>query len=534
MPLTDDLCRSWLDLLEHFDPTTDAAAGGVGAAATRRLGCFERNAVRGHLAAGRAIAAAVEELPVEEVADEIDRTALLGEIRAHLSRFEFEQPHVRNPVFWLDHLVRALAPPLDRGDATGLHDTVATLQALPEYLTAARETLKRPPAVLSETATEMIPGLVALIHQLVEFLRVEGAEDPGELAAAATEAEAALARLRIALTSELAPDEDPYAVSIGEERYGWLLHQRDMLRQSAGEVWRWGQAIADEVETEVAALAATFDQDRHWRDVFETVREAGLVTGDLAHAAAVALAHARELTWASRLFTPREGEIAVLEAPRAAGALTPFAHYQPPAGTRSGQLLLATPTAPADRDAATWGRGELDRHRLAVLAVHDGWPGRHLQALASRDTGSLVRRELRSHLVIAGWGCYAEELMLEHGAFEAPGDRLAQRVLLLIRAMRVVVDAGIHSRQLTPAAALDLFMERVPLDHSVALAEIRRAAANPGHGAAYALGRRELLELRDDWRAATSGGAPLRDFHEQVLSFGRIPPSLVRWGMGVG
>lgn len=532
MAITDDLCRSWLDLSWHFDPAAGSAAGV--AAADLRLGRFDRETVRAHVAAGRAIAGALEELPIEDVSDEIDRTALLGEIRATLARFEDDQPHHRSPVFWLDHLARALATvQRDPDPSEGARATLARLRDVPDFLSAARDTIRKPPVVLADAAVAMVPGLVALVHLLVEQYEGVLEGEPGEFAGVATEAESALTRLRLALVNELGPDGDPHAVAIGEDRYGWILHHRYMLRQSPGEVWRWGRALADEVEQEVEQLAAEIDPGRPWRDVFETVRDEGLVTGDLRAAAVTALAGAREQVRHAGLLLERPGEITVHEAPAVLGMLVPFVSYEPPAGDLTGHLLLAAPTPPADHTTAAWGRGELDRHRLAVLAVHDGWPGRHAQALAALATASEVRRRVSCPIAVAGWGCYAEELMLGAGGFAAAEDRLEQRVLLLLRAMRMVIDVGIHTRQLTPAGALDLLMDRVPLDRHVALAEVRRACAEPGAAAGYALGRRSLLDLRTAWRAQAGSSAPLREFHEAVLGFGRVPPSLVQWGMGL-
>jgi len=536
MAITDPLCQSWLDLHWHFDPVAGTAAGVPGALA--RLGSFDLVTVREHLAAARAIAGAVEELPLEAVTDEIDRTALLAEIRARVARFEHDQPHVRDPCLWLDHLGHALLqlelPAHDR-EAHALA-VLGRLRAVPEFLAAARDTVRRPPIVLAEAAIAMAPTLTELVHELVEQNAPHLQDQPGELAAAATEAEAALTRLRMALVGDIVPDHDPHGAGIGEERYAWLLHHAFMLRTSPGEAWRWGQAMATEVEADLERLAAELEPGRPWQDVFESQREAALVTGDLLAATTEALVRAREATRALGLLIHREGEIEVREAPTWLAMLAPFVAYHPPPplpARATGRLFVAAPTAPADLETAAWQRGELDAHRLAVLAAHDGWPGRHAQAVAAGQASSLVRRSLASPIMVAGWGCYAEELMVVEEAHPTPAEQLAQRVLLLLRALRLVIGAGIHTRRLTPAAAVDLLMERVPMDHHAALAEVRRVCAEPGAASVYALGRRELLELRDAWRRQAGATAPIREFHEAVFSHGRVPPALVRWGMGL-
>lgn len=539
MALTDELCRSWLDLLWNFDPAAGAAAGVPGALA--RLGAFDGDAVRAHLAACRAIAGAVEDLSIAAVEDEIDRTALLTAVRERVAWFEQDEPHVRQPGFWLEHLGRALLPPPPSApgsdQATAQAEAMlARLRAVPDFLASARQTLRRPPQILSDAAIVMAPALVESIHQLVEAYDPLLVHQPGELAAAATEAEAALLRLRMALVNEIRPDTAAHAASAGEERLSWILHHAFMLRASAGEAWRWGQTLADEVEARVAALAAGLVPGQGWQETFEQVREAGLVPGDLLLAGATELARSREQCRALRLVADREGEIEVREAPAWLASVVPFTAYLPPLPSQPaglGVLYLVAPAGVVEPEAVAWQRGELDRHRLAVLAAHDGWPGRHAQAVAAGRTGSEVRRWIESPVSVAGWGCYAEEVMAEEGALASPEDLLSQQVLLLVRALRVVADAGIHTGQMTPAAALEMLMTRVPMDRHAALAEVRRICASPGVASAYALGRREFLELREAWFAGPGAGTSPQEFHEAVFAFGRIPPALARWGMGL-
>ena len=109
-----------------------------------RLGRFDAEVVREHLAGLRAIAAAVEELETEGLQSEIDRTGLLGEIRNNIFRLEHEQPHIRNPGFWLTHVFQGLYAVLARHDeAAGGRAPAALerLKSLPRFLDEGRATL---------------------------------------------------------------------------------------------------------------------------------------------------------------------------------------------------------------------------------------------------------------------------------------------------------------------------------------------------------------------------------------------------------
>ncbi|HVH09408.1 MAG TPA: hypothetical protein VM736_06400, partial [Gemmatimonadales bacterium] len=111
-----DIERAYFDLRWHFDPVGATQAGVK--SYDDRYGRFGAATLGPHLAALKALGAALEEAAVSDLEDEIDRTALLNNIRVALRRFEHERPQVRNPGFWLAHLLGGLHFLLGRGDRT--------------------------------------------------------------------------------------------------------------------------------------------------------------------------------------------------------------------------------------------------------------------------------------------------------------------------------------------------------------------------------------------------------------------------------
>ncbi|MGH7628691.1 MAG: hypothetical protein ACREOF_04755, partial [Gemmatimonadales bacterium] len=141
------LLDSYLDLRWHFDPAAASAAGVVSADAW--LGAFDAQAMREHVAAFRSIAGAIEDVELNELDDEIDRTALLADVRTFIARFEQERPHVRDPGFWMAHAREAIAALTAREPADAAAPAaLARISALPALLDAARATLRRPPVLL--------------------------------------------------------------------------------------------------------------------------------------------------------------------------------------------------------------------------------------------------------------------------------------------------------------------------------------------------------------------------------------------------
>jgi uncharacterized protein (DUF885 family) len=178
--------------------------------------------------------------------------------------------------------------------------------------------------------------------------------------------------------------------------------------------------------------------------------------------------------------------------------------------------------------------GQHSLHEIAATAVHEAWPGHHLQMLTARTAASEVRRVSWTPVTVEGWALYCEELMADHGFFTSVEERLFQRLHLMWRAVRIVLDIGLHTRSMTPDQAVDLLVDRVAMDRGKAQAEVSRYCAWPTYQLCYAIGRRELLHLREAWRESVGQAAPLRQFHDAVLGYGGLPISLIRWGMGLG
>src|SRR5258705_8929495 len=122
-------------------------------------------------------------------------------------------------------------------------------------------------------------------------------------------------------------------------------------------------------------------------------------------------------------------------------------------------------------------------------------------------------------------------MMGEEGFYRGPEERFFQRVHLLWRALRIVLDVGLHTRGMTVEEAVQMLVDRVHFDRHNAEAEVRRYCAYPAYQLCYAVGRREFRKLRDAYRAAHSDGYSLRAFHDAVLKYGGLPVSLIRLGM---
>jgi uncharacterized protein (DUF885 family) len=478
----------------------------------------------------------VEELEPEQLAQEIDRTALLGEIRSSVYRLEHEKPHVRNPGFWLGHLFQGLYSLIARsgGDpAARVSAVVSRLDATPSFLEQAGATIQSPPPVFVDTALGMLGGGGELIAQMVAAFSRAAPDLAGDLGRVGEAALKSLVGFGAALRDEIEPNPDPQAFAIGEEQFGRRLYHEHALVAGAPELWRYGVQLQEEVTREIVDLAKRLDA-RPWRELVQELRDDTPADDQLLDVYRSELNGAREFVMQRELVSVPVGGVDVVPTPAFLKALVPFAAYEPPPiylAQRTGRFYVTSPDASQPPEARARQRRGHCRHAIPAMVVHEAYPGHHLQLLTSQELPSEVRRHIWTPIMVEGWALYCEQLVEEAGYYRSDEARLFRLLNLLWRAIRVVLDVGLHTRGMTPAQAVDYMVEHLPIERSSAEAEVRRYCAWPTYQLCYAVGRRELLRLREAYRERNPSGYTDRSFHDEVMRYGGIPVALARWGM---
>ena len=197
-------------------------------------------------------------------------------------------------------------------------------------------------------------------------------------------------------------------------------------------------------------------------------------------------------------------------------------HYTPPRldGGRPGTFWFNTrkPTAGTGWD-------------IDVVAFHEAVPGHHLQlSRLQLLTGLPALQRQRSLPVFSeGWGLYAEQLAEETGLYTDDHGLLGMVSASLMRAVRLVVDTGIHAFGWSRERAVQYAVEHVPMPPEFMAAEIDRYIVMPGQALAYFTGKLEIIRLRDEARRRLGSGFSLPAFHAAVLDNGSLPmPTLAR------
>ena len=206
--------------------------------------------------------------------------------------------------------------------------------------------------------------------------------------------------------------------------------------------------------------------------------------------------------------------------PEAVAPDTTTAYYSPPAadGSRAGYYWVNLYN-PAARP----------KFEIPVLTVHEAMPGHHLQIALQQELESLpnFRRYSGFTVFTEGWGLYSERLGYDIGLYEDPFDRFGQLSYDMWRAVRLVVDTGMHYKGWTRDEAIQYFVSNAPRKKLDIVNEIDRYISWPGQALAYKIGQLKILELRAMAQSQLGEAFDLRRFHDRLLSQGAIPLSLL-------
>jgi uncharacterized protein (DUF885 family) len=162
-------------------------------------------------------------------------------------------------------------------------------------------------------------------------------------------------------------------------------------------------------------------------------------------------------------------------------------------------------------------------------AYHEGLPGHHLQiSIAQELTGVPDFRKYTSYTAfVEGWGLYAEQLGKDVGYYQDPYSDLGRLEGDIWRAVRLVVDTGVHSQHWTRQQMVDFFHEHTAVPEAEVQAETDRYIAWPAQALGYKIGQLKILELRSKAKQALGDRFDLKGFHDQVIDSGALPLDLL-------
>ena len=210
----------------------------------------------------------------------------------------------------------------------------------------------------------------------------------------------------------------------------------------------------------------------------------------------------------------------VIPIPDESAPFTTTAYYNSPSPGRPG-YFYANLYKPESRP----------KYEIPVLTVHEAVPGHHFQISLAQELENVpkFRKYQGITAFIEGWGLYSEELGEFMGIYDDPYDKFGQLTYDMWRAIRLVVDTGMHYKGWSREEAVNLFIENSAKSILDINNEVDRYIAWPGQALAYKIGQLKILELRNKAEKLLGDKYDIKDFHYEVLKRGSLPLDLLEF-----
>jgi len=320
--------------------------------------------------------------------------------------------------------------------------------------------------------------------------------------------------------------------AVGKRVFNFLLKTKHQLPYTSDDLLTIGNRVIKETQAEMRSLSMKIDPQKSWIRILEDLKKKHPPKENLLGFYIKEVKRARAFVKKKKLVTfPKKESLLVIETPIFNRHNMPFAAYMPPDRFEKKKrgFLWVTPVnekLPPERQEQ-----QLQGHSVygvGVTAVHECYPGHHIQLLTGGKTRSKVRRQMGTPFFAEGWALYCEQMMYEQGFFKKPETRLFQLKNQLLRACRVVIDVNLNTGKMSFDQAVQMLVKVAKLDPIRAQGEVRFYSYMPTYPMSYTLGKLEILRLREDYKKVKGKTFNLKDFHDKLISYGSIPVQMIR------
>lgn len=320
------------------------------------------------------------------------------------------------------------------------------------------------------------------------------------------------------------PDHGAWRLPRGQEFYASCLKRWTSLPLTADYIHKTGLAEVTRIHGEIQAIMKQVDFKGSLNDFFNFTRDDDrFYFPDTEEGKAAYLKQAMEFTDAIRAKLDLVFNLKP-KAPMEVRAVEPFREKSSPSAFYNG------PSPDGKRPGIFYANlsnmRARPRYGLETLTYHEGIPGHHMQVAIAQELDGVPDFQKFGGGYSAygeGWALYTEQLAKDMGFFQDPYSDYGRLVAELWRAVRLVVDSGIHAKRWDRQQAIDYFVSNTPMDRDGATREIDRYIGWPGQATSYKIGMLKILELREAAKKRMGSRFDIRGFHDTVLKNGRLP-----------
>ncbi len=462
---------------------------------------------------------------------QIDLQLMQHQLRVDIRRKRVERPLERSPAIYVTPLnaiflmtARAYAPEVERA-----RNVLARLERIPAVVGEARKNLLNPPKVWTQIGIERSGGAKAFFDEQRPFLLKALPEEKARVEAALKGATKAYEEFKVYLQKEVMPRSNG-SFAAGRDHFDFLLHEDYFLDEDADGVLAIGKRVLAETDAKMAETARRIDpKAKGWDEVLKKAKGNHPTAEGLLPAYRLEVERARNFLKEKDIVEFPEGDdLSVIDTPVFQRSTVTAAYDQPPPFDKVTKGFFFV--TPVDKTLSKAKQEEMlrenDHGDIVDTAVHEAYPGHHLQLSFARRHPSTARKVTDAAIFSEGWALYAEELMAELGYY-TDEERLLQLEWALVRAARILIDVGLHTQNMTFDEAVKILTDRVHLERELALSEVKRYTTNPTQPLAYLTGREMIFKLRERYKAREGERFTLKRFHTEILSHGTIAPGLI-------
>lgn len=405
------------------------------------------------------------------------------------------------------------------------------LSAIPAHLRGARSWLdiepEKIPPIWLESAVAEAEGGAEFFRELKQHPEINGFRVSEELELAAHALEDFSSYLKNNLAKDAKGD-----FACGRKYFDLILQERHFLNINADELYRFGEKLFDKTEQELKQVTLDLQGDDNVEALMKIIQQQHPKKEQVLEEYRKQMLAAQKFVEDNDVVSlPGKESLKVVETPGFLQHQIPFAaYYEPsPADVNQQGYYYVTPAKEEDE------LGEHNNISLKHTCVHEAWPGHHLQFVKAnlKPTSSTLPRLLNSSATLyEGWALYCEQLMHELGFISEPESRFVLLKDRLWRALRIMIDVGIHTRGLSLDDAASLMQEKLGFSQSQAMGDLSWYTHAPGVPMGYATGWALISNLKEQEKKKENFN--LKTFHDTLLSSGSIalPLAIVR-GFGL-
>lgn len=450
-----------------------------------------------------------------------------------LADLEILRPWEKNPIHAIGILATGLNALLAPCEDEAIRDQalVARLSKGVAFLATAREHLNpaEVPPLWIEIALGNVRGLRLMLDKSIPIFAESSTAGKAIVSAASgVAAELDAYGTYLDLIRPLAKG----SFACGPEYFSVMLRDFYMVDMDALDLLSFGERKVAEFEQALVEQAREIDPHMAWTELIEASKQDHPTAASLIASYGEEKDRVADYVRKMDLVSIPAGELCTMtETPLYARPTTPLGSMNTTRPYTPGLHSLFNIT-PVDCEAPPERQEQHLRDNnfafIRSIAFHEVIPGHHLQACKHKQQASYFRKNFSNPILIEGWGLYTEDLMAETGYLADPLLNLIRLKNALWRAVRVVIDVGLHTQNMPFEEAVGLLQDKIRQEPHMAVGEARRYTVGPTYPSSYMLGREQILSLREACRARWGTDFSPKRFHNELLSYGSMPVGLIR------